>query len=44
MRLSLLLPPTHRIAEQQMSALALHQHRPLLLLQALWTVALRVLQ
>ena len=44
MRLSLLVPPTQRLAGRLAFALAWQPHQPLLLLQALWTVALRVLQ
>ena len=43
MKLSLLLPPAHRIAGRLAFALALQQHLTLFLLQALWTVELRVL-
>ena len=42
MRLSLLVPPTQRLAGRLAFALAWQPHQPLLLLQALWTVALRV--
>ena len=43
MKLSLLLPPAHRIAGRQVFAMALQQHLNLLLLQALWNVTQRVL-